>query len=78
MSKRFSTADVAAHKTADDLYIVVDEDVYDLTQFADEHPGGKKSRVTQSHDMNCRQLTKTSSYPCRWQRRLEAILEVSQ
>jgi alkylation response protein AidB-like acyl-CoA dehydrogenase/predicted heme/steroid binding protein len=42
MSQRFSTADVAAHKTADDLYIIVDEDVYDLTKFADEHPGGKK------------------------------------
>jgi cytochrome b involved in lipid metabolism len=48
MSKRFSTADVAAHKTADDLYIIVDEDVYDLTKFADEHPGGKKSMISQS------------------------------
>lgn len=46
MSQRFSTADVAAHKTADDLYIIVDEDVYDLTKFADEHPGGKKSMVS--------------------------------
>jgi cytochrome b involved in lipid metabolism len=46
MSKRYSVADVAAHKTADDLYIIVDEDVYDLTKFADEHPGGKKSTCT--------------------------------
>ena len=44
MSQRFSVADVAAHKTADDLWIIVDEDVYDLTSFADEHPGGKKSK----------------------------------
>jgi cytochrome b involved in lipid metabolism len=43
MSKRFSTADVASHKTASDLWIIVDEDVYDLTKFQDEHPGGKKS-----------------------------------
>jgi len=42
MSKRFTVADVAAHKKADDLYIIVDEDVYDLTKFQDEHPGGKK------------------------------------
>lgn len=42
MSKTFSVADVASHKTADDLYIIVDEDVYDLTKFQDEHPGGKK------------------------------------
>lgn len=43
MSKRFSAADVASHKTANDLYIIVDEDVYDLTNFQEEHPGGKKS-----------------------------------
>jgi cytochrome b involved in lipid metabolism len=43
MSKTFSTADVAKHNKGDDLYIIVDEDVYDLTKFQDEHPGGKKS-----------------------------------
>jgi cytochrome b involved in lipid metabolism len=43
MSQRFSVADVAAHKTSSDLYIIVDEDVYDLTKFQEEHPGGKKS-----------------------------------
>ena len=43
MSKTFSTADVASHNKTTDLYIVVDEDVYDLTGFQDEHPGGKKS-----------------------------------
>ncbi|KAF2741901.1 acyl-CoA dehydrogenase NM domain-like protein, partial [Sporormia fimetaria CBS 119925] len=42
MSKRFSAADVASHNKADNLYIIVDEDVYDLTKFQDEHPGGKK------------------------------------
>lgn len=39
MSKTFSVADVASHNKADNLYIVVDEDVYDLTKFQDEHPG---------------------------------------
>lgn len=42
MSQRFSTADVASHNKADNLYIIVDEDVYDLTKFQDDHPGGKK------------------------------------
>lgn len=42
MAKRFSAADVASHKTASDLWIIVDEDVYDLTSFQDDHPGGKK------------------------------------
>ena len=39
MSKTFSTADVASHKTPSDLFVVVDEDVYDLTKFQEEHPG---------------------------------------
>lgn len=43
MSQRFSTADVASHSKADNLWIIVDEDVYDLTKFQDDHPGGKKS-----------------------------------
>lgn len=39
MSKTFSASDVAAHKKPDDLWVIVDEDVYDLTQFQTEHPG---------------------------------------
>jgi len=42
MSKTFSQADVASHNKPNDLYVTIDEDVYDLTQFQDEHPGGKK------------------------------------
>ena len=39
MSKSFSQSDVASHNKPSDLYIIVDEDVYDLTKFQDEHPG---------------------------------------
>jgi len=39
MSKTFTQADVASHNKPNDLYIIVDEDVYDLTAFQDEHPG---------------------------------------
>lgn len=42
MGKTFTTSDVASHNKPDNLYIIVDEDVYDLTKFQDEHPGGKK------------------------------------
>lgn len=41
MSKTFSKDDVATHKTPENLWVVVDEDVYDLTKFQDEHPGIK-------------------------------------
>lgn len=39
MSKTFSKSDVASHNKGDSLWIVVDDDVYDLTKFQDEHPG---------------------------------------
>ncbi|UQC87353.1 acyl-CoA dehydrogenase domain-containing protein [Colletotrichum lupini] len=38
----FTTGDVASHNKPDDLFIIVDGDVYDLTKFQDDHPGGKK------------------------------------
>lgn len=42
MSKIFTASDVASHNKPDNLYIIVDGDVYDLTKFQDDHPGGKK------------------------------------
>lgn len=42
MSKIFTASDVASHNKSDSLYIIVDGDVYDLTKFQDDHPGGKK------------------------------------
>lgn len=39
MSKTFSAADVASHNKPNSLYIIVDEDVYDVSTFQDEHPG---------------------------------------
>ncbi|GFF29053.1 acyl-CoA dehydrogenase [Aspergillus udagawae] len=47
MSKTFSKDDVASHNKPDNLWVIIDEDVYDLTKFQDDHPGGKKilSRV---------------------------------
>lgn len=39
MSKTFSTNDVSSHNKPDSLWIIVDEDVYDLTKFQDDHPG---------------------------------------
>lgn len=39
MSKAFSKDDVASHGKSDSLWVIIDEDVYDLTKFQDEHPG---------------------------------------
>ncbi|THC89797.1 hypothetical protein EYZ11_010748 [Aspergillus tanneri] len=43
MSLSFTPADVASHNTPDKgLYIIIDNSVYDVTKFVDEHPGGAK------------------------------------
>ncbi|KNC51265.1 cytochrome b5 [Thecamonas trahens ATCC 50062] len=40
MSKTFELAEVAEHNTAEDCWIVIDNKVYDVTAFIDDHPGG--------------------------------------
>ncbi|KAI9313664.1 putative acyl-CoA dehydrogenase [Zopfochytrium polystomum] len=40
--KLYSLADVAAHSTETDAWIVVDGKVYDVTDFLDAHPGGRR------------------------------------
>ena len=42
-AKTFTAADVSAHNTPEaGLYIIIDNGVYDVTKFLDEHPGGPK------------------------------------
>lgn len=41
--KTLSPSEVAAHNTPEKgLYIIIDESVYDVTGFVEEHPGGAK------------------------------------
>lgn len=35
-TKEFTIAEVSAHNTRDDLYMIIDDNVYDLTKFAAE------------------------------------------
>jgi L-lactate dehydrogenase (cytochrome) len=41
--KLLSTQQVSEHKTPEDCWIVVDNQVWDVTDFLDEHPGGSTS-----------------------------------
>ncbi|OQD67196.1 hypothetical protein PENDEC_c042G04974 [Penicillium decumbens] len=41
-SKEFTLAEVTAHNTKKDLYMVIHDKVYDCTSFVDEHPGGEE------------------------------------
>ncbi|KAL8686582.1 MAG: hypothetical protein Q9218_007006, partial [Villophora microphyllina] len=38
--KLLTTEEISKHNTADDLWIVIDGQVWDMTEFAPEHPGG--------------------------------------
>lgn len=41
--KEFKPSDITSHKDAENgMYIIIDDGVYDVTAFVDEHPGGSK------------------------------------
>ncbi|ORX62960.1 acyl-CoA dehydrogenase NM domain-like protein [Hesseltinella vesiculosa] len=40
MSKTFTREEVARHASENDLWVIIDTDVYDLSNFVDLHPGG--------------------------------------
>jgi hypothetical protein len=45
MSESYSTKDVSAHNKVEaegGMWIIIDNDVYNVTDFVDEHPGGAK------------------------------------
>lgn len=40
MSNVYSYQQIAEHNSSEDIWIVIDGKVYDVTKFMDEHPGG--------------------------------------
>ena len=45
-SKLLSRDEVALHNKDGDLWVIVDDVVFDLSTWQEEHPGGKKSLFT--------------------------------
>ncbi|CAK1544339.1 unnamed protein product [Leptosia nina] len=39
-TKRFSRQEISLRNSKSDLYVIIDNRVYDLTKFQDDHPGG--------------------------------------
>ncbi|XP_023169046.1 probable cytochrome b5 2 isoform X3 [Drosophila hydei] len=46
MSKEISLAEVKKHNKSEDLWVVIEDKVYDLTKFLHEHPGGEDSLIS--------------------------------
>ncbi|KAJ5191452.1 FMN-dependent dehydrogenase-domain-containing protein, partial [Penicillium cinerascens] len=44
MGRKLSTHEISKHAQIDDIWIVVNGKVYDVTRFAPDHPGGSESR----------------------------------
>jgi cytochrome b involved in lipid metabolism len=42
----YSLQEVSRHNTAKDLWIVIDKEVFDVTEFQAEHPGGERSELS--------------------------------
>lgn len=43
MASQLTREEVAKHSTAEDAWLIIDGDVYDVTKFAKLHPGGKQT-----------------------------------
>ncbi|CAO3632618.1 unnamed protein product [Cunninghamella echinulata] len=42
MAKIYTHEEIAVHNTRDNLWMIIDNKVYDITPFIDEHPGGEE------------------------------------
>ena len=45
MSQKISTSEISKHAKPGDCWVVVNGKVYDLTNFAPNHPGGDNSKL---------------------------------
>lgn len=60
MAKKVSVAEIRRHGTQHDIWIVVNGEVYDMTEFAPEHPGGEESKPTTVTSVSQQVLTQQS------------------
>jgi cytochrome b involved in lipid metabolism len=42
--KTYTVAEVAQHNKEDDFWLIINDEVWDMTEFQEDHPGGRKSK----------------------------------
>jgi hypothetical protein len=52
MARKVSVAETRQHGIQEDVWIVVNGEVFDMTQFAPEHPGGQESKPTTASSLS--------------------------
>jgi len=76
MSKSISKKEVTEHNTVDNgLWIIIDNNVYEMKGFVDEHPGGSKILKRVGGMVFLYQAAGAVTDPSRRQGRLKAVLE---
>lgn len=63
MAKTFTKDEVASHSKGNNPWVIIDEDVYDVSQFQDEHPGMSKSQRSVSHANTFQVEKRVGFYP---------------
>jgi len=57
MDKIYTLEEVKQHNKVDDCWIIIDNKVYDVTYFLDEHPGGE-TIISENSGMDCTDIFK--------------------
>jgi hypothetical protein len=70
--KMIPVEEISKHNTPEDCWIVVEGKIWDITEFAPEHPGGGQSR--HSHVDCIHMLKRSSNMEARWPRRHNILL----
>lgn len=60
--KRISAQEVLKHCTASDCWLVIDNKIWDFTEFASVHPGGEAGKSTRTRPVHFI-LPRAHSYP---------------
>ena len=57
----FSLVEVAKHNTQNDLWVVINNKVYDVTAFVEKHPGGHEVLIERAGKYNINNLENIKS-----------------